>query len=216
VVATTFGLVGYGALFLHAEHAGRAARAIADHPAVAVAFWKSGPGELTVVARDGAATVRWRDVDGERRFAYASHLGDPLQLGEAVAAMKTDGLFDHEGFAGDREWLHHTALAANPDAPHRLVESLTGDHLLNHATVLFSMRPGRAWGWKSAKAGSWLRGGHIEGTHGGLDRASTLGFFLPDLAAEVPPDRVVRAGDALAGYLEFTTDTADVALQTPR
>ena len=78
------------------------------------------------------------------------------------------------------DWLRATALAENPDALHRLVEAFTGDHLSNHATVLFSMRPGRAWGWKSAKAGSWLRGGHLEGTHGGLDRGSSVGFFLPD------------------------------------
>jgi hypothetical protein len=213
VVATTFGLVGYGALFLRPELAGRAARAIADHRAVAMAVWRSGPRELTVVSNDGEAIIRWRDVGAQREFAYDSRAGDPLELDRAVAAIAAHGRLDDAGFAEDREWLRHTALAENPDALYRLVESLTGDHLRNHATVLFAMRPGRAWGWKSAKAGSWLRGGHLEGTHGGLDRGSSVGFFLPEDPDRVPPDRVVRAAEALAGYLEPVGEPDGIARQ---
>jgi hypothetical protein len=211
VVATTFGVVGYGALFLDPGHADRAARAMAAHPAVAIAVWKKGPDELAVVSADGEAIVRWRGECDRREFAYEARRGDPLRLTEAAGALAADGLLDEAGFAGDRDWLRYTALAENPDAPHRLVASLTGDHLLNHATVLFSLRPGRSWGWKSAKAGSWLRGGHLEGTHGGLDRESSVGFFLPDEAARVPPDRVVRAADALTDLLVSGAGQAEVA-----
>jgi hypothetical protein len=118
--------------------------------------------------------------------------------------MASEGLVDVEGFADDRKWLRHTALCEYPDAPRRLVEALTGDHLVNHATVLFSTLPGRAWGWKSAKLGSWLRGGHLESTHGGLDRSSSVGFYLPDDADRVPDRRVIRACDALAGFPDLT------------
>jgi hypothetical protein len=213
VVATTFGLVGYGALFLRPELAGRAARAIADHRAVAMVVWRSGTQELTVVSSDGEAVIRWRDVGALREFAYEPRAGDPLELDDAVAAMAAEGGFDDAGFAGDREWLRHTALAENPDALYRLVESLTGDHLRNHATALFAMRPGRAWGWKTAKAGSWLRGGHLEGTHGGLDRGSSVGFFLPEDRDRVPPDRVVRAAEALVGFLDPVVEPNGLARQ---
>jgi hypothetical protein len=188
---------------------------MAEHPAVAIAAWRKGPGQLAVVSAEGEAVVRWRGECERREFAYEPQRGDPLLLDEATAALAADGLLDDAGFGSDRAWLRYTARAENPDALHRLVASLTGDHLLNHATVLFSLRPGRSWGWKSAKAGSWLRGGRLEGTHGGLDRGSSVGFFLPDDAARVPPDRVVRAAEALEGYLAPEGGQADVARQGP-
>jgi len=71
VVATTFGIVGYGALFLDSAHAERAARAVADHQAVAFAVWISNPGELTLVSLTGEARVR--DVSWPTRHCAATH-----------------------------------------------------------------------------------------------------------------------------------------------
>jgi hypothetical protein len=201
VVTTTFGVVSYGALFLAPEQAERAARAVADHQAVAFAVWSSGPRELSLVSVDGNATIHWRDRRGRREFAYRTLDGDPLNLEPVVSSLAVEGLLDTDGFADGRDWLLHSASAEYPDAPYRLVESLTGDHLVNHASVLFSLRPGRSWGWKSAKAGSWLRGGHLEGTHGGLDHDSSAGFFLAETASWMPDAGVVRAGEALVTQL---------------
>ena len=202
IVASAFGMIGFGAIYVAPQNAERAARAVVDHHAVAFAVWVSGPDELKILSQGGEATVRWRDAGGERLYAYHTTFDDPLDLANAVEALDADGLLDTEGFAPDRAWLRYTARAANPDAPHRLVESLTGRHLENHASVLFSMRPGNTWGGNSAKAGSFVRAGRLEGTHGGLDRDSSTGFFLPDLASRVPPDEVVRAADALRDYLD--------------
>jgi hypothetical protein len=202
IVASAFGMIGFGALYVAPLNAERAARTVVDHHAVDFAVWVSGPDELDILAEDGEATVRWRDVDGERSYAYRRIAGDPLELRNAVRALDGDGLLGADGFASDRDWLHYTARAAYPDAPYRLVESLTGRHLENHATVLFSMKPGNTWGSNSAKAGSFVRAGQLEGTHGGLDRDSSTGFLLPDLASRVPPDEVVRAADALREYLD--------------
>jgi hypothetical protein len=201
LVATTFGIVSYGALFVAPDRAERAARAVADHPAVAFCAWLAGPQELWLASREGTAIVRWRDRNGVREYAYEPRGGDPLGLHPVVEALNASGLLDGDGFAAGDDWLLHTVVGDYPDAPHRLVESLTGTHLRNHASVLFSLRPGRSWGWKSAKAGSWLRTGHLEGTHGGLDSPSSLGFFLADDAASTPRDLLVRGGDALDRYL---------------
>jgi hypothetical protein len=201
VVTTTFGVVSYGALFLAPEQAERAARAVADHQAVAFAVWSSGPRELSLVSVEGNATIHWRDRRGRREFAYRTLDGDPLKLEPIVSSLAVESLLDADGFADGRDWLLHSASADYPDAPYRLVESLTGDHLVNHASVLFSLRPGRSWGWKSAKAGSWLRGGHLEGTHGGLDHDSSAGFFLAETASWMPDAGVVRAGEALVTQL---------------
>ena len=46
-------------------------------------------------------------------------------------------------------------------------------------------------GTRSAQIGARIITGHLEGTHGGLDRASSLGFYLTN-----DPDRA-PAGDAL-------------------
>jgi len=170
--------------------------------------WISGPRELSLVSVEGNATVRWRDRRGRREFAYRSRDGDPLNLEPVVSSLATEGLLDADGFADGRDWLLHSASADYPDAPYRLVESLTGDHLVNHASVLFSLRPGRSWGWKSAKAGSWLRGGHLEGTHGGLDHDSSAGFFLAETASWMPEGGVVRASEALVDRLAERTRQA--------
>jgi hypothetical protein len=196
VVAPTFGLVGYGALFLDPDRAEQAARAVAAHPRVELAAWRAAPNELRVVSAEGTATVRWRDRAGERSYAYEPSGNDPLRLERARAALASRGRFDAEGYAADGDWFDETALEPYPDPLHRLVTGLTGDHVVNHATVLFSVSPGWSWGLKSARLGSWLRGGRIEGTHGGLDYDSTLGFFMTDDRA-LAARHAVRAEDAL-------------------
>jgi hypothetical protein len=57
------------------------------------------------------------------------------------------------------------------------------------------------WGWKSAHIGSWLTGGKLEGTHGGMDSDSSLGFFLSQ-ELELYPGPAVRAGDVLLPFVD--------------
>jgi hypothetical protein len=203
VVATTQGVVGYGALFLDTELARSAARTIVAHPAVELAAWRSGGRELRVLSDEGEAAVRWREGPTERWFAYGPESGDPLRLRAAIARMKEAGMIDNAGYASRRDWLTSTALAEFPDAPRRLVDGLTGTYVKNVATLIFSLHSGNAWGWHSAQIGAWLLGGRLEGTHGGLDRASTLGFILAD-EAETQPEGAVAAENALLQWAEFS------------
>lgn len=201
VVAPTFGLVSYGALFL-ADPARdeQAALALADHPAIDVVAWRSGRHKLHVVSGRERATVRWREADGVE-LSYTRLRGDPLHLAGAVERLQADGRLDAAGFAADRAWFEASVDGPYPDALHRLVESLAGARVVNRASVVFSVSPGYSWGMKSARWASWLRGGKIEGTHGGLDAPSSYGFLMSTDPA-MDPGFAVRAEDALVALAD--------------
>ena len=180
VVAATFGIVSYGALFTRPPQAETAARAIVQHPAVELANWISGESEVTVVSPAGEAVIRWKEGADERSFAYEARRRDPLRFASARAALAERRLLDEDGFAGATDWLEASIRLEYPDALRRVVDGLTSSLVENRATVLLSLQPGFAWGWRSAHASSRFTGGLLEGTHGGLDRDSSLGFFLTD------------------------------------
>jgi len=200
VVAPTFGIVGYGALFMHQQDAETASRAIVGNPTVDLAAWLSNPTEMIVVSDLGTATVHWRvDPTGGWRLSYEATEGDPLGYTDLVAQMRARGRLDSDGFAHEDDWFAWTVSSEYPDGLRRLIHSLTGAYVANYATVVFSLKPGYAWGWTSAHMSSKLSGGRLEGTHGGLDRISTVGFFLSDDPA-FQPDGAVRAEHALTGF----------------
>jgi hypothetical protein len=200
VVASTFGVVGYGALYVAPALAEAAARGIVRHEGVELAAWSPEPCTVDVVSRDGRARVRWRAEGEGRRFACECAGLDPLRLDEVRRRLAREARLGPDGFAADRDWLAATADGQYPDALRRLADAFAGDRVRSRAPVLFSLAPGRAWGWRSAHVAARFAGGRIEGTHGGLDRDSSLGFLLTDDAAASPPP-VVRASEALAPFL---------------
>lgn len=200
VVAPTFGVVDYGALFVAPALAETAANGIVHHPGVEVAAWSAGPGTVDVVSSGGRGRVRWRACGERRLFSYECTGSDPLRLEDARRRLAGDGRLGADGFADDREWLRETAAAHYPDALHRLADAFFGDAVRSRAPVLFSLAPGFAWGWRTAHVAARFAGGRIEGTHGGLDRESSLGFLLTEDAGIAAPP-VVRASEALAPFL---------------
>jgi hypothetical protein len=178
VVAPTFGLVGYGALYVKPDRAQVAARAVVTHPAVSLAAWRCAPGEIRVTSAKGEARVRWREVEEGREFAYETDGADPLCLAESRAHLESVNKIDPAGFAGDRDWFNASLTSPYPDALHRLVDSLSGRHVINRADVIFSLEPGFCWGVTWARWIFWLCGGRLAGTHGGLDSVSSTGFFM--------------------------------------
>ncbi len=202
VVTATFGLVNYGALHLAADRAETAALAVVKHKAVELAAWASADGAASVVGKRGRGEIAWRRTPTARHFSYSVEGDDPLRLRGAVGRMEQSGLFDADGFAAEADWLRESAYEYFPDPLRRLADGLTAPYVTNRATVLFSLKPGYAWGWKSGFASSWLKGGRLEGTHGGLDRASSLGVLMSDdpaLAAAAP----VHVDDAMARFAEL-------------
>ena len=201
VVTVTFGLVGYGVVYVDPSNAERAARALVGDQSVAVATWRVSAGELRVISKDGEASVRWRDLPSRRELAYIPVRGDPLSMLETRDQMFDAGVMDERGFASRDDWFEWSAFAQYPDAVSRLVDSLDGGWVSNSASVIFSLEPGYGWGVKAALVGAWLRAGPLEATHGSLDRDSSWGFFMTsDPEVETPP--AVRADRALVRWAE--------------
>ena len=200
VVAPTFGIVNYSALHLQDERlAGQAAAAVVAHEAVDLAAYSPEPGLVEVVSRSGRARVRWRDSAAATRYQYDGAEGDVLQVGEAMGSLAADGLLDDDGYAHEDDWLRATAFGAYPDPLRRLARALRGDRIASRATVLMSLGPGWSWGLRSAFAGGLIRGGRLRGTHGGLDRESSLGFLVVSDPGIALPS-AVRADEALAPF----------------
>ncbi|MBU6246105.1 MAG: alkaline phosphatase family protein, partial [Actinomycetales bacterium] len=179
VVAPTFGIVNYLALFLaDPRRAPQAAAVLCQHPAVDLAAWSPADGQVDVAGRAGEASLRWIREDDGLLLSCTDHQGDVLQVRDAIESMSGRGLLDADGFATSQAWLESTAAGPFPDGPARLVDALTGDRIRSRATVLASLGPGWSWGWRSAYLGSLVRGGRLKGTHGGLDRESSLAFLI--------------------------------------
>jgi hypothetical protein len=196
VVAPTFGLVSYGALHLRPERAETAARAVVDDDSIDLAAWLSGESEISVISRKSEGRILWREDSKGRSFLYDPVSGDPLRLEGALAELAGGGLLDRDGFASEEDWFRVSALGDFPDAPRRLANALEGIYVRNKATVIFSMKPGYAWGWRSAHVSSKLNGGRLEGTHGGLDRTSSTAFFLSD-DPRLQPTSPIHISEAL-------------------
>ncbi len=212
VITVTYGVVGYGVLYLDPRRAEKAARAMLEHPGVHLSAWLTGPHELRMVSVEGEARNRWRDTPTTRLLAYDVAAGDPLGALDARGALERAGALDPDGFATREDWFEVTAFSRLPDAPARLVESLDGTWVSNAATVIFSFEPGYAWGIKSAAVGAWFKAGRLEATHGGLDRESTWGFFLTsDPESRVEP--AIRADRALSRWAAMSYCTTASLLE---
>ncbi|GEM_PF-2840345 len=144
VVAPTFGIVNYSALFLKdVARAEAAARVMATHAAVDLAAFSPGPGLVEVLGRSGQARVRWHGTAGQVRYACEDLAGDPLGLSEARRRLAAAGGIDQDGFAREDDWLAETAFGRYPDPLRRLAQAFTG-------------RPGRQPGQRTAVTWSGL------------------------------------------------------------
>jgi hypothetical protein len=196
VVVPTYGVVNFGVLYARQDKAEAAARAITGHESVDLAAWVSGVGEISVIGRGEEALVRWRGEGDQRRFAYEPLIGDPLRLAVTNNHLQWLELLDEEGYAAADDWFDLTSFADFPDAPRRLVDSIVGTYVEPPATVIFSLDPGWAMGLWSAQLSVRMVTGRLQGTHGGLDRDSTLGFILSN-NPEQPPGLAITAEQAL-------------------
>lgn len=201
IVAPTYGAVNYGALYLDAARAAAAAEAAVQHDSVDLAAWVDASGRIAVLSRHGQATIAWRDVGSDRAYSYDIEFGDPLRLSKARARMEGLGAID-EGFGAQAQWLEASSDGEYPDALRRLVDALTDRYVENPATVILSLGPRYAWGQGSVRFGASLMGGRLEGTHGGLDRESSVGFLMAT-NRRLQPENVVSADRALAAWADL-------------
>jgi len=198
VASASYGVVSFGVLFTDDAHAEVAARAVIAHEGVNLAVWRVGPFELGVVGDEGEARILWSGGPGNRRIAYSPVEGDLLRLASVVEELRSDGELDPRGYASEDAWFARSALADYPDAPRRLIDSLDGTYVSNAASVIMSFKEGYTWGTYAARLGAHMFGG-LAGTHGSLDRTSTLGFFLTN-DPTYPDGAAVRADRVLAHW----------------
>ena len=210
IVAPTYGAVNYGPLYLDPALAAEAATAAVRHESVDLAAWMSGERRVTVISPRGRATIGWQALGGERTFSYDVDSGDPLGLLDARSTLARRGDLDAAGFGGEAAWFSAGSRGRYPDALPRLVDSLTTRYVENPATVVLSLGPGWAWGQGSVRFGASIQGGRLEGTHGGLDRESSLGFLLAS-NRQRQPKGVVSAQQALSPWLDLRDCVDDKA-----
>jgi hypothetical protein len=206
IVAESYGVVSYGVLYTKDDQSEAAARAVIAHEGVNLAAWKDGDAVVRVVGDEGEASVRWTGAVGHRRIAYSDEGGDPLRLSGAVARLRAAGELGADGFATEDAWFEQSALGDFPDAPRRLIDSLDGTFVKNVASVIMSFEPGYTWGTYPARLAAGLLGG-LAGTHGGLDRVSSTGFFLTD-DPTYPAGGAIAADRALAHWSALANCTA--------
>lgn len=195
VVAPTFGLVSSGLLFAADDSATDLAMVTASHPDVELAAYRAEAGVVRVVG-DGRAEIRWAGEGDGLLLGYSSDEGDPLELSGARARLDAEGVLDGEGLASPQEWLRADSEGRFPGVLKRLVDAFEGTFVENTATVVFTTVPGRAWGRRWGYIGARLRGGLLEGTHGGLDLESSFGFLLTN-DPQLAPGGIQAAEDAL-------------------
>ncbi len=148
-----------------------------------------GPGARPLAGPGRRDAVRLR---GPRRRSAAAGAGPPPARRHGAARRRGVRAPTTTGCARPRS-------STTPTRSRRLGLALTGDRIQSRADVLFSLGPSWAGGWHSAVVGAWVRGGRLAGTHGGLDRESSLGFLLVnDREFAVPP--AVRSDAALARF----------------
>lgn len=200
VLFAAYGIVGYAALFSDPENAEVIATSLLEVEGVAFTAWNSGESEISILAAEGLARIRWRSTPEGRELQYDRQHGDPFGLLGTLTEMQAAGLVDDEGYASREDWFTHTASADYPDGLARLTDALSGTWVTVPATVMVGLQPGYACGGRSVRVGAWFKGGHLEGTHGGLDRDSSWGFFLDSELDRVYPP-VMRGDRALVEFV---------------
>ena len=184
------------------ERAEQAVAALHGHPSVELLAFRSAPDLVEVVGSSGRGRLHWTMDRGRRLISYQHDGDDVLDLDPAVARLQADGRLDDRDRAFDGDWLQASNSSRYPDGPARLIDALAGDRVRSRATVLASLGPGWSWGWRSAYLGTFVRSGRLKGTHGGLDRESSLAFLIsssPELRHGSSSD-LVRADQALTGF----------------
>ncbi|MFQ5776872.1 MAG: hypothetical protein ACE5IP_02560 [Terriglobia bacterium] len=185
VVVPAYGLVGFLAAYCAPEERAVLASILAQIEGVDLAVYREANGVVLESAR-GRARLLWREEGAA--FKYQPLSGDPLQLLPLQAKLRQEEKVDGQGWVADADLLRTTRNHVYPDPGFRLRAWAT-NHVRNRADVLVSLQPGYYYG------SSIFQGiVHIYSTHGGLDRAQTLGFIM---STDGPLRGAVRSRDLL-------------------
>lgn len=185
VVAPEFGPVSCAAIYTHspAQVAGDAV--LMD--AVDLCAFNDEDGGVTVLSRDGRATIR----AGVAGFSYTPEHGDPLRLSPIIERLRLDGNVTPDGFIDDQELFDATLSHDYPDPLKRLWRAFHG--LFVHTPdVLVSLREGYHVG--DPEFEKWIL---MSSVHGNLLATGSSGFVMTTAGAIERPLRMEDLGAAL-------------------
>jgi hypothetical protein len=192
VAIPPYGLVGFAALYCRPESVEQLAEELRGVEGADVIVSRSPGGKMATIRAAGSnatAELEW-SADG-RRYRYNPREGDPLDLADLFGRLRASGKLDGEGFASDADLFAATSSALYPDAAARIRAWATGG-VRNLSDIMVSFRPGYFYG-----NGSFQYMVTLAGTHGGLERSSTLGFAM----ATFPLPGAIRVGDVIPARL---------------
>ena len=128
------------------------------------------PTAATIRSSTGRGLLRWSE-DGTR-FWYEAIGQDPLELAPVFERLRASARVSSDGSASDEDLFLATWNLKYPDAAARIRDWAT-NHVQNRADILVSLKLGYFHG-----AGVFTYVVDFAGTHGAMERASTLGFAM--------------------------------------
>ncbi len=200
-VAIEYGLVTYAAFF--ANNPDGLAKALREHPAVDLVFYRSG-GQVIVLSPKASAAIE-HVGDG---FIYDMTNGDPLQIAPIVQDLRQKGKVSPDRAIDDRSLFEATATHIYPDAVRRAWQAFNG-LMRVPPDVLVSLKEGHSHG--SAFFDFMIHG--AASTHGSIDRLSSTSFLMT-MKTKLPP--ALRLEDALPALSVDQPTSTTRAQGTPR
>ncbi len=170
VVIPDYGLIGIAAVYCRPEDVEELASALVGVEGVDLVVYADSPASATIRSSAGRGLLRW-DEDGKRLW-YGAAGQDPLELASVFEQLRASGRVSTDGSAGDQDLFLATRDSSYPDAAAR-IRDWTTNHVQNRADILLSLKPGYFHG-----AGVFTYIVDFAGTHGALERGSTLGFAM--------------------------------------
>ena len=150
-------------------------------------LYRDGAAVLVKSSR-GAARIECRTTSEGSSYRYLNTIGDPLDLGPIVTALREKEALDEDGFAADATWFDQTNSHHYPDALANIYNSLHTHRVKHTADILLSLCDGYYYGW--SPFGRVVR---LAATHGNALRSSSNAFLM-STHRQFP--ECVRADDA--------------------
>ena len=209
VVVPAYGLVGFVAVYCQPQNVGELARSLAEMGGVDFAVYAKA-GSVTIESGRGWARIFWlpespASGDAPKQFCYQTLTGDPLELKPILAALERAGKLQPNGYLADADLFAATAAHHYPDPGYRLWQWAT-NHVRNRADILLSLKPGYHYGCRSFDHMVTLLS-----THGGFDRAQSVGFAMSTAG---PLPAVLRSRDLLPATLVEDKQLAQASRKT--
>lgn len=173
VVVPAYGLVGFFVVYCAPEAVAELATDLVSLEGAELVIYRVPEPNTVVLLGAGGSRARLRWNDAGTRYRYKPEHGDPLELGPVLAALAAAGRVDTEGWVADADLFATTARARLPDAVARIRAWASTEQVENPADIVVSLKPGYYQG-----KGVFDRIVTMEGTHGALERDSSLGFAM--------------------------------------